>query len=221
MLASGTVGLAVLLLLSGARSDSENITTDTGVAIAIGSRSGSPTSVQVLQDQDVLNETNEAENDGMIGVVPELFYEDDDSQMEWPINDSIKALLALCKTATKCEDCPATATNSKMLVKYQNVNPPCDVLSHYNYEKLRTAQKSVKKKREFVYSYHSAVIYAVCYGLLILMGMYLLAVRQFRFETLWDASAKDPTQGMRSFRYERMEFTFDPADPVSILQSSE
>jgi hypothetical protein len=151
-------------------------------------------------------------NDGMLGIVPELFDEESDSDISFTNGDSIKEFLSVCKTAKKCEECDAVFRNSRKLQTF-NKDTKCDTLAEYNFKRLKLAQYHIQSKKDIVSDNAKAGLYLAAYIICLVLGIYLLIVRQFRFRTLWDKYAHDPTQGMRSFRYERMLFKFDYQDP--------
>ena len=166
------------------------------------------------------NDTDLPIHDGMLGLVPESFDEEDGTNAGFypdPKKDSIKEFLDVCKNAKTCEECPATFKNSaKLRQSDPNVTryTKCDALSLLNYNKLRLAQEHVRVKAEFLRNYVVAIVYIVLYVICIAIGIYLIVVDHFRIKTLWDKFAKNPAKGMRSARYQRMEFTFSYDDPV-------
>ncbi|CAG7725943.1 unnamed protein product [Allacma fusca] len=146
----------------------------------------------------------------MLGIVPETFDEESDSDIKYYGGDSVEEFLQQCKDAKTCEECPLVFKNSRSL---QTFNNTCDALAEYNFQKLKLAQYHIKSKKDNVSDYKAAALYLLIYVICVVFGIYLIVVRHFRIRTLWDKYAHDPTQGMRSFHYERMLFKFDYQDP--------
>ncbi|CAG7786667.1 unnamed protein product [Allacma fusca] len=152
------------------------------------------------------NETN----DGMLGIVPEMFDEDSEVNKNIYTEDKVTEFLAQCNDIQTCENCSIAFSNSHSL---QNKSGTCDRLSIYAFDKLKLTQYHIKSKKSIVTDHAGAGYYLFAYMICLILGLYLLFVRHFRLKTLWDSYAHDPTQGMRSFRYERMLFKFDYQDP--------